>query len=100
LARAGDLAVARQSFSHVLRHRTGRWPHNRANGLDGVAGTLAVQDPDVSTELAGVAAAIRVRHGLVTPPWLTTTSWTAGRDLTVDLTEDEAVALALNHDMP
>jgi hypothetical protein len=99
LARAGDLTTARRCFCHILRHRAGAWPHNRANGLDAVAATVALRNPDVSAQLASVANAIRARHGLVTPRWLTVASSQPERDLASSLTDDQAVSIALSHDI-
>jgi hypothetical protein len=107
LHRAGDATSARRCFGRLLRHRAGAIPEFRANGLDALAGTLDAPDQRVdAVAVAAVAAAIRARHGLVTPPWLTVAIHAqerldadpASEPLTSSLTDDEAIALALTFD--
>ena len=98
LARAGDMALARRCFTNILRHRSGRFPHDRALGLAGVAGTLTDQ-PGAAADIAATAAALSRRHGLVAPPWLTIARYDhlATRPA---LGPDEAAALAITLDDP
>jgi predicted ATPase/class 3 adenylate cyclase/DNA-binding CsgD family transcriptional regulator len=105
LARAGDLIRARRCFGRVLRHRAGTSPDNRANALEAMAGTLYAPDQRADADaLASVAATIRKRHDLVTPPWLTVASAMHERLASTStseprfVTDDDAVALALTYD--
>ena len=66
-----------------------------------MAGTLGRPDQD-AVRLAAAGAAVRARHGLVTPPWLTVAVAAqqqrgplSNRPETSALTDNEAVALAL-----
>jgi predicted ATPase len=97
LARAGDMGGARRCFANILGHRAGRFPRERALGLAGVAGTLAGQ-PDIAANLGAAAYAIFVRHGFVSPPWLTTARIDSAMTALPSLPEDDAVALALTFD--
>jgi tetratricopeptide (TPR) repeat protein len=98
LARAGDSSGARKCFANILRHRTGRFPRDRALGLAGVAGTLTDQSA-IGSQLATAAGAMSKRHGFIPPPWLTAARY----DNTVipdgpEFTDDEAVAVAISLD--
>jgi predicted ATPase/DNA-binding SARP family transcriptional activator len=106
LARSGDRHGARQLFRRVLCHRGGSFPRYRAAGLEAMAGTLGDDQRPAAITLAAAAAALRSRHGLVTPPWLTVAA-TGAQHLTaaaitesalMSVNDDEAVGLALSLD--
>jgi hypothetical protein len=96
LARAGATAEARRCFTNMLRHRSGRFPRDRALALAGVAVTLPASAPHhVGADLAAVASAIWTSRGFGTPQWLVAVRPGAAPAHESGLTEDEAVALAL-----
>jgi predicted ATPase/class 3 adenylate cyclase len=95
LGRADRSALARRCFANILRHRTGAVPYYRAHALAGFAGAL--DDESVAADLGAVAAAIRAKHGLVTPPWLTVGRFESGE---TTITEDDAIAAALDMSPP
>jgi hypothetical protein len=92
-------------FTGVLRHRAGAFPKYWANGPEALAGTLTAPGQRANAaKLAAVGGAIRARHGLVTPRWLTAV--VAGQEHLASpwfpkppfVTDDEAIALALTYD--
>jgi tetratricopeptide (TPR) repeat protein len=93
LARAGQPSLARRCFANILRHRTFDIPYYRSHALAALADTL--DDEPVGSELAAVAAVIRARDGLATPPWLTVARFESHPPT---FTEGEAVATALEMD--
>jgi tetratricopeptide (TPR) repeat protein len=98
LARAGDPNRARHCFAKILRHRSGRFPHDRAIGLGGVAGNLPAAAAVIGDDLARVASAIWARHGFATPSWLTGVRLESESTNPSALDDDEAVAIALSFD--
>jgi hypothetical protein len=94
LARAGDETSARRCFANILRHRSGRFPRDRALGLAGVAGTLTAE-PTIAAELAAAAGTISTRHGFVAPGWFTVARY--DKNVTA-LTDEEAAAVAIGLD--
>ncbi len=96
LARAGCPTPARRCFVNILRHRSGRFPRDRALGLAGVAGTCADR-PDLAAAIAATAGRLVEQYGLAVPPWYTAARYEQGT-ASPPLTPDEAVAIAVGLD--